>query len=156
MSRGTVNKVIIIGRLGQNPEIRYMPSGIAVVNLSVATNEVYKNKNTGELSEQTEWHRVKVFGKQADTIKEYLNKGDLIYIEGKIQTRKWQDQHGVDRYTTEIQAISTQFLNSRHTESHTPIPDYVPVDVDLGIEEPKQNDQTTQKNNINQFDDVPF
>ena len=156
MSRGTVNKAIIIGRLGQDPEIRYMPSGIAVANLSVATNEVYKNKNTGELSEQTEWHQVKVFGKQADTIKEYLNKGDLIYIEGKIQTRKWQDQHGVDHYTTEIKAISTQFLNNRNTESNISIPDYVPVDVDLGIEEPKQNDQTTQKNNINQFDDVPF
>ena len=100
-SRG-VNKVIIIGILGQDPEVRYMPNGGAVANLSLATSEAWKDKQTGEAKEKTEWHRVAIFGKLAEIAGEYLRKGSKIYVEGKLQTRKWQDQSGGDRYTTEI------------------------------------------------------
>ncbi|BBI01417.1 single-stranded DNA-binding protein [Buchnera aphidicola (Nipponaphis monzeni)] len=100
-SRG-VNKVIIIGHLGQDPEIRYMPNGSAVTNINLATSEFWKDKNTGEMKERTEWHRVVIFSKLAEIAKEYLHKGSQVYIEGSLQTRKWQDQNGVERYITEI------------------------------------------------------
>jgi len=97
-----VNKAIILGNLGQDPEVRFMPSGEAVANLSIATSETWKDKQTGEQKEKTEWHRVSVFGKSAEIAGEYLKKGSKVYIEGKIQTRKWTDQQGQDKYTTEI------------------------------------------------------
>lgn len=100
-SRG-VNKVILIGHLGQDPEVRYMPNGNAVVNMTLATSENWKDKNTGDIKEKTEWHRVVLFGKLAEIAGEYLRKGSQVYIEGSIQTRKWQDQSGFERYTTEI------------------------------------------------------
>lgn len=100
-SRG-INKVIIIGNLGQDPEIRYMPNGGAVANLSIATSETWRDKQTGEAREKTEWHRVVIFGKLAEVAGEYLKKGSQVYIEGQLQTRKWQDQSGQDRYTTEV------------------------------------------------------
>ncbi|HGN1706788.1 TPA: single-stranded DNA-binding protein [Providencia rettgeri] len=100
-SRG-VNKVILIGNLGQDPEIRYMPNGGAVANLTLATSESWRDKQTGEMREKTEWHRVVIFGKLAEVAGEYLKKGSQVYIEGSLQTRKWQDQSGQDRYTTEI------------------------------------------------------
>lgn len=100
-SRG-VNKMILMGNLGQDPEVRYMPSGGAVANLSIATSETWKDKATGEQKEKTEWHRVSIFGKLAEIAGEYLRKGSTVYIEGQLQTRKWQDQSGQDRYTTEI------------------------------------------------------
>ncbi|MCW9688143.1 single-stranded DNA-binding protein [Proteus terrae] len=100
-SRG-VCKVILIGYLGQDPEIRYMPSGGAVANLTLATSESWRNKQTGEMKEKTEWHRVCIFGKLAEIAGEYLRKGSQVYIEGQLQTRKWQDQSGQDRYTTEV------------------------------------------------------
>lgn len=100
-SRG-INKVILIGNLGQDPEIRYMPNGGAVANITLATSETWRDKNTGEMKEKTEWHRVVLFGKLAEIAREYLRKGAQVYIEGALQTRKWQDQNGVDRYTTEI------------------------------------------------------
>lgn len=100
-SRG-VNKVILIGNLGQDPEIRYMPSGGAVANLTLATSESWRDKQTGEMKEKTEWHRVCIFGKLAEIAGEYLRKGSQVYIEGSLQTRKWQDQSGQDRYTTEV------------------------------------------------------
>lgn len=100
-SRG-VNKVILIGHLGQDPEIRYMPSGGAVANLTLATSESWRDKQTGEMREKTEWHRVIIFGKLAEVAGEYLKKGSQVYIEGSLQTRKWQDQSGQDRYTTEV------------------------------------------------------
>ncbi|HEM7174600.1 single-stranded DNA-binding protein [Providencia stuartii] len=100
-SRG-VNKVILIGHLGQDPEIRYMPSGGAVANLTLATSESWRDKQTGEMREKTEWHRVVIFGKLAEVAGEYLKKGSQVYIEGSLQTRKWQDQSGQDRYTTEV------------------------------------------------------
>ncbi|CAL4325560.1 Single-stranded DNA-binding protein [Buchnera aphidicola (Neophyllaphis podocarpi)] len=100
-SRG-INKVILIGNLGQDPEIRYMPNGGAVANMTLATSENWKDKNTGESKERTEWHRVVLFGKLAEIAGDYLRKGSQVYIEGTLQTRKWQDQNGQDRYTTEV------------------------------------------------------
>ncbi|MGF1725757.1 single-stranded DNA-binding protein [Photobacterium nomapromontoriensis] len=100
-SRG-VNKVILVGNLGNDPEIRYMPSGGAVANITVATSESWRDKNTGEQREKTEWHRVALFGKLAEVAGEYLRKGSQVYIEGQLQTRKWQNQQGQDQYTTEI------------------------------------------------------
>lgn len=100
-SRG-VNKVILVGNLGGDPEIRYMPSGGAVANITVATSETWRDKSTGEQREKTEWHRVVLFGKLAEVAGEYLRKGSQVYIEGQLQTRKWQDQSGQERYTTEI------------------------------------------------------
>lgn len=100
-SRG-VNKVILIGHLGQDPEIRDMPAGGAVANLTLATSETWRDKQTGEMREKTEWHRVIIFGKLAEVAGEYLKKGSQVYIEGSLQTRKWQDQSGQDRYTTEV------------------------------------------------------
>jgi len=112
MARG-VNKVILVGNLGADPETRYMPSGSAVTNLSVATNESWKDKQTGEQKERTEWHRVAMFGRLAEIAAEYLRKGSQVYIEGKLRTRKWQDQSGSDRYTTEIIADEMQMLGGR-------------------------------------------
>lgn len=100
-SRG-VNKVILVGNLGQDPEIRYMPNGGAVANLTLATSESWRDKGTGEQKEKTEWHRVVIFGKLAEIAGEYLKKGSQVYIEGQLQTRKWTDQQGVDRYSTEV------------------------------------------------------
>ena len=97
-----VNKVIILGRIGQDPEIRFMPNGNAVANISVATSEKWKDKQTGQQQESTEWHRVVVFGKLAEICGEYLRKGSEVYFEGKLKTRKWTDQQGVEKYTTEI------------------------------------------------------
>ena len=111
-SRG-INKVILIGNLGQDPEVRYMPNGGAVCNLTVATSESWKDKNTGENQERTEWHRVVMFRRLAEIAGEYLRKGSKVYLEGKLQTRKWQDQQGNDRYTTEVVADQMQMLDSR-------------------------------------------
>lgn len=100
-SRG-VNKVILVGNLGGDPEVRYMPNGGAVANITIATSETWRDKATGEQREKTEWHRVALFGKLAEVAGEYLRKGSQVYIEGQLQTRKWQDQSGQDRYTTEV------------------------------------------------------
>lgn len=102
MASKGVNKVILIGHLGQDPEIRYMPAGGAVANLTLATSESWRDKQSGEMREKTEWHRVCIFGKLAEVAGEYLKKGSQVYIEGSLQTRKWQDQSGQDRYTTEV------------------------------------------------------
>ena len=102
MSRGSINKVILIGNLGADPEIRYMPNGNAVANVSIATSESWKDRNTGEPQERTEWHRVVFFGKLAEVVGQYLRKGSKLYVEGRLQTRKWQGQDGQDRYTTEV------------------------------------------------------
>ena len=111
-SRG-VNKVILIGNLGRDPETRYMPSGGAITNISVATSETWKDKQTGEQQERTEWHRVVFFNRLAEIAGEYLKKGSKVYIEGSLRTRKWQGQDGQDRYTTEIVANEMQMLDSR-------------------------------------------
>ncbi len=112
MSRG-VNKVIVVGNLGQDPETRYMPSGSAVTNMRIATNESWKDKQTGEQKDRTEWHNVAMFGRLAEIAAEYLRKGSQVYIEGKLRTRKWQDKDGNDRYTTEIIADEMQMLGGR-------------------------------------------
>jgi len=112
MARG-INKVILIGNLGADPETRYMPSGGAVTNLRLATSENWKDKNTGEMQERTEWHRVVLFGKLAEIAAEYVRKGSKVYIEGRLQTRKWQDKEGRDNYSTEIVANDMQMLDSR-------------------------------------------
>ena len=112
MARG-VNKVILIGNLGADPEVKYMPNGNAVANVTVATTESWKDKQSGEQKDKTEWHRVVFFRRLAEIAGEYLKKGSQIYIEGKLQTRKWQDKNGNDRYTTEIIANEMQMLGGR-------------------------------------------
>jgi single-strand DNA-binding protein len=106
----SVNKVILVGRLGQNPEVRYTPGGAAVANFSVATNEYWMDKS-GQKQERTEWHRVVVWGKTAEHCQQYLAKGRQVFVEGRIQTRQWQDKDGQTKYTTEIQAQTVQFLD---------------------------------------------
>ena len=117
-----VNKVILIGNLGRDPEVRYMPSGDAMVNISLATTENWRDKN-GEKQEKTEWHRVVMFGKVAEIAGEYLKKGSPAYFEGRLQTRKWTDKEGQDRYTTEIVADRMQMLGSRSGGSARAMPD---------------------------------
>ncbi len=112
MARG-INKVILIGNLGADPDTRYSAGGSAITNLSVATDESYKDKQTGQMVPRTEWHRVVLFNRLAEIAKEYLRKGSKVYLEGRLQTRKWQDQNGQDRYTTEIIANELQMLDSR-------------------------------------------
>ena len=112
MARG-VNKVILVGNLGKDPEVKYTANGAAVANITVATSESWNDKQTGEKQEKTEWHRVVFFRRLAEIAGEYLRKGSQVYIEGKLQTRKWQDQNGQDRYTTEIVANEMQMLGSR-------------------------------------------
>ena len=112
MARG-INKVILVGNLGADPETRYMPSGSAVTNLRLATNERRKDRQTGEFTDVTEWHRVVMFDKLAEIAAEYLRKGSQVYVEGKIRTNKWQDKDGNDRYTTEIIATEMQMLGGR-------------------------------------------
>lgn len=120
MSRG-INKVILIGNLGQDPEVRYMPSGGAVTNITLATSDTWRDKQTGEQKERTEWHRVVFMGKLAEVAAQHLKKGAQVYVEGKLQTRKWQDQGGQERYTTEVRVDSftgvMQMLGGRPQES---------------------------------------
>ena len=112
MARG-INKVILVGNLGADPDTRYMPSGGAVTNLSIATSESWKDKQSGEQKERTEWHKVAMFGRLAEISAEYLRKGSQVYIEGRIRTRKWQDKDGNDRWTTEVIADEMQMLGGR-------------------------------------------
>lgn len=112
MARG-VNKVILVGNLGGDPEVRYMPNGNAVTNVTIATSESWKDKQTGQQQERTEWHRVVFFNRLAEIAGEYMRKGGKVYVEGALRTRKWQDQSGADRYTTEIVASEMQLLDSR-------------------------------------------
>lgn len=109
----SVNKVILVGNLGADPEVRYLPSGDAVANIRLATTDRYKDKASGEFKEMTEWHRVAFFGRLAEIVNEYLKKGSSVYIEGRIRTRKWQGQDGQDRYSTEIVADQMQMLGGR-------------------------------------------
>jgi single-strand DNA-binding protein len=109
----SVNKVIIVGNIGRDPETRYMPSGDAVTNISVATSDRYKDKQTGEMKETTEWHRVAFFGKLAEIAGQYLKKGSQVYVEGRLRTRKWADVSGQEKYSTEIVADSMQMLGSK-------------------------------------------
>ena len=112
MARG-VNKVILVGNLGRDPEVRYSANGAAVANVTIATTEQWKDRNSGENQERTEWHRVVFWGRLAEVVGEYLKKGSQVYVEGKLQTRKWQDQSGQDKYTTEVVASDMQMLGGR-------------------------------------------
>ncbi len=153
MARG-INKAIIVGTLGQDPEIKYTASGSAVVNVSVATNESWKDKQTGEAQERTEWHRIVMFNKLAEIASQYLKKGSQAYFEGRIQTRKWQDQSGNDRYSTEIVANEMQMLGGRPQGSDNTVP----------FEPQNQQSQQAQKPAAapdtapidDGFDDIPF
>ena len=124
MARG-INKAILIGNLGNDPDIRYTASGTAIANISLATAESWRDKNTGEQQERTEWHRIVFFGRLAEIVGEYLRKGSQIYVEGRIQTRKWQDKEGNDRYSTEVVANEMQMLGGRGgagAPMHTDLP----------------------------------
>lgn len=141
MSRG-INKAIIVGTLGQDPEIKHTGSGNAVVNISVATNESWRDKQSGEQQERTEWHRIVMFGKLAEIAAQYLKKGSQAYFEGRIQTRKWQTPNGDDRYTTEIIANEMQMLGGR---------------ADNAQAQPKPEVQATASvPQVDSFDDIPF
>jgi single-strand DNA-binding protein len=141
----SVNKTIIVGNLGRDPELRYMPNGEALCNIAVATTETWKDKNTGEKKEQTEWHRVTMYRKLAEIAGQYLKKGSSVYLEGKLQTRKWTDKEGVERYTTEIIADTMQMLGGGPASQ--------------GQQEPKQANKPAQKlstpDNF-QDSDIPF
>ena len=117
----SLNKVILIGNLGKDPETRYAPSGDAICNLTLATTETWKDKATGERREATEWHRVVFFGRVAEVAAQYLRKGSQIYVEGRLQTRKWQDQNGQDRYTTEIRGDEMKMLGRREGGGEAPM-----------------------------------
>ena len=114
MSKG-INKVILVGNCGQDPEVRHMPSGGAVANITIATSESWKDKKTGNEEKRTEWHRVVFFGKLAEIVERYVKKGSKLYVEGSLRTRKWQGQDGQDRYTTEIVGSEMQMLDSKQT-----------------------------------------
>lgn len=117
MARG-INKVILVGNLGNDPETRFMPSGGAVTNVTIATSREWKDKNTGQPQEQTEWHRVVFFNRLAEIAGEYLKKGSKVYVEGSLRTNKWQDKDGNDRYTTEIIANEMQMLDTKRMDDH--------------------------------------
>jgi len=116
----SVNKVILVGNLGADPETRYMPSGDAITNIRIATTDRWKDKASGEMKEATEWHRIAFFGRLAEVAGQYLKKGSQVYVEGRIRTRKWQDKEGQDRYTTEIVADAMQLLGKREGMGDAP------------------------------------
>ena len=146
MSRG-VNKVILVGNLGQKPDMKYTQSNTAVANLSLATSESWKDKDSGDLKTKTEWHRVVYFGKLAEIAEQYLDKGSKVYIEGKLQTRKWQDQAGNDRYTTEVLGQELTMLDSRGDSSGSSFENN-----DSGMSEEDVN----QDNGEFSEEDIPF
>lgn len=165
MATKGVNKVILIGNLGMDPEVRYMPSGDAVTNISVATSESWKDKQTGEPREITEWHRVVFFGRLAEIVGQYLRKGSKVYVEGSLRTRKWQGQDGQDRYTTEIRANEMQMLDSRSSGGSADFdsparPNNPPPQRSNPPSQqrpPQDNNPPPQQQNYDEFDDdIPF
>ena len=152
MAKGTVNKVILLGRIGMQPEVRYMPSGMAVMSLSLATNDGYKDKNTGQFIESTEWHRVTVFAQQAETLGTYTKKGDLLYVEGRIKTTKYQEKTtGQDRYATEIVAVQTQMMGGKSDGGNPPLPDYIPSHVPMPSSEDIPSVETKTNTDANAY-----
>jgi single-strand DNA-binding protein len=157
MSKG-INKVIVLGNLGKDPEVKLFDNGNSVCNLSIATSESWKDKVTGEKKEATEWHRVVLSNRLADVASQYLTKGSKVYIEGKLKTRKWQNQLGHDQYTTEIRANVMQMLDARsasNTESH---PDYSNT-YNHSVQQEHKNDYLApnhSQDQNNQWDDIPF
>ena len=153
MARG-INKVILIGNLGRDPETRYMPSGGAVTNVTLATSDSWKDKNTGEPQERTEWHRVVFFNRLAEIAGEYLKKGSKVYIEGSLRTRKWQGQDGQDRYTTEIVANEMQMLDSRGGSAAYDAPAQAPAQRPAA--QPQSSPAATPMPENDFDDDIPF
>jgi single-strand DNA-binding protein len=166
MAKG-INKVILIGNLGAAPEIRYLPSGGAVATLSLATSESWKDKQTGERQERTEWHRVAIFNRLAEVARDYLKKGAKVYVEGSLRTRKWQDKNGQDRYTTEIVANDLQMLDARGGAGDQSVPpeyemfsqqsgeNTTDFPSDNGSSGAGESNQNSQKDK-NFDDDIPF
>ena len=153
MAKG-INKVILVGHLGADPEVRYTTAGSAVANIRLATSYTTKNRQTGESQDTTEWHRVVFFERLAEVVAEYLRKGSQVYIEGRIQTRKWQDKNGQDRYATEIIANEMQMLGGRSNENTSA---YAPKNKDSSEAHTNEPSSTHQSPPPNQFDDdIPF
>ena len=151
MAKGSINKVILIGNLGRDPEVRYTPNGLAVANITIATTEVWKDKTSGENQERTEWHRIVMYSRLAEIAGEYVRKGSKVFIEGRLQTRKWQDKNtGQDRYTTEIVADSMQMLdNKAGGGSNSPSP--------MESSAPEKSGMEPQAAPADSFDDdIPF
>lgn len=161
----SLNKVILIGNLGKDPETRYAPSGDAICNITVATTETWKDKSTGERREATEWHRVVFFGRVAEVAAQYLRKGSQIYVEGRLQTRKWQDKDGQDRYTTEIRGDEMKMLGSRQSAGgeapmgggySAPAPRPAPAPMPAAAA-PSQPSRNQDMGGFDDFgDDIPF
>lgn len=143
-----INKVILIGHVGQDPESKSLPSGSAVTNLSLATTESWKDKSTGQLQDKTEWHKIVFFGKVAEIAAQYLKKGSKVYIEGSLRTRKWQDKDGSDRYTTEIVASEMQMLDNKPDSKPAPAPARKPVS--------QSNMAVMSQNAGDEEDSIPF
>jgi len=157
MARG-VNKAILIGNLGNDPEVRYTPSGSAVATVSLATSETWRDKQSGELQDRTEWHRVVFFSRLAEIVGEYLHKGSKIYVEGSLRTRKWQDKNGMDRYTTEIIANEMHMLDSRAAsnthEKHAPSHSHHTESTEAPASTSTSPSDTATPPNMD--DDIPF
>lgn len=155
-----INKVILIGNLGHDPEIRYMPNGNAVANFTLATSENWRDKQTGENKEKTEWHRIVIFGKRAEIASEYLRKGSQIYIEGMLQTRKWSDQSGIERYITEIIVNingSMQMLGHRNYQINEQEKNQKKFENTNNLETKKNKEEKEEKDELIDFDDdIPF
>ena len=150
-----LNQAQIIGHLGRDPEIRYLPSGEAVANFSIATTEKWKDKNTGEQREETEWHRISVFGRLAEIVGEYLKKGSLVFVQGKLKTRKYTDGQGVERYSTEIRAEALKMLGGRDSsqgERSSP-----PAQREAAPQQQRQQPPARQSSGFDDMDDdIPF
>ncbi|MBN2000142.1 single-stranded DNA-binding protein [candidate division KSB1 bacterium] len=144
-SKGTLNKVMLIGRLGQDPELKYTPTGVAVVQLSIATNTSYRDQD-GKNIEQTEWHRVVVWRKAAEMISQYAKKGSSVYVEGRLGTRSWDDKDGNKRYMTEVTANQIQFVGGRSDTGGSPTPPSTPQPPEPDFQEPSADEA----------DDLPF
>ena len=155
MARG-INKVILIGNLGDDPEVRYTQGGSAVANIRLATSESWKDKESGEKQERTEWHRVVFFGRLAEIVAEYLKKGSQVYVEGSIRTNKWQDKEGKDRYTTEIIANEMQMLGGRGGGSRSGSADAESGGRSQGSGETRVHEEKAKKSDEFVDDDIPF
>jgi len=155
----SVNKVIIVGNLGADPETRYLPSGEAVTNIRVATSDRWKDKASGEMKEATEWHRISFFGRLAEVAGEYLKKGSQVYVEGQLRTRKWQDKEGQDRYSTEIRADVMQMLGRKEGSGEAREPS-APRSEPRGEAKPRSEAKPAAKKPAGKFDDmeddIPF
>lgn len=157
MARG-INKVILVGNVGVDPDVRYLPNGNAVTTLSIATSEAWKDKNTGDKQERTEWHRVVCFNRLGEIAGEYVRKGSKLYVEGSLRTRKWQDQQGQDRYTTEIIANDIQMLDSKGggTSNYEDMPQTQAAPMNQNQSRPQQAAPAVQDAFDQLDDDIPF